>query len=269
MSFIDQAEEKLSLLWTQLGLNLGFIDSDTTTGSDELQTPVVVQQPDSAAMLFRLQQVGLPDSYTPYLPAIAGAAIANLPNYDGLDAYVFALVLCGLISRESGVGELLSPSGSAGVGDLGPRWKIQIPDWCSQDVYTDCVTGNTKPDSKGRTLHEIQPPAAFGAQERGWGYGIAQLDFASYWQSSEFASGWTDPVWHVNEAARHLCADVESLASLSAGISAYNCGRGGARSALALGLDPDSKTTNKNYGMDVIRRANKYGAGVTYSSSGG
>lgn len=274
MAWYDLIVADAALAWTQIEIALGIIDpsDDDSEEPEETEDPdgddSTVESPDSSALLGRLQQSGLPDSFTPYLQAIADSGTVNEPSYSGVTNYQFALVLCGLLDRESEVGSALQPPGPSGVGDLGSRYKLKVPDWCA-GIYADCVTGNTEQDAKGRTTYEIQPPAAFGAEERGWGYGLGQLDFASYYTSGDFATRWTDPAWHINEVGRHLSSDVDALNSLSAGISAYNCGRGAARTALATGQDPDSKTTGGDYGTDVIRRANQWGAGLVYSAQGG
>lgn len=259
--------------WVSLALGVETVPDADVDEDDDTENPgaVVPPEPEDAADLQATIAEQLGDTYEAYLPAIAAAAINQEPDLDAINATQFAYVIAADLQRESIVGAALKPAGASGTGDPGIRWKSSKPAWLAQ--FPQCDTGLTKLDSHGNTLYQVTAPAAFGATTPGWGYGLMQLDFESYYSSTAFQQNWSDPVWNINEGARHMSSDIDFLHSVAAGIAAYNHGRAGVRRNLAQGVDVDTNTTpgpralngpgKGDYSKDVLQIANGWGASLS------
>lgn len=109
----------------------------------------------------------------------------------------------------------------------------------------------------------LDKPGPEGRGDNGHGRGLMQIDDRYH----EFArSGrWYDPTANLQYAATVLI-DARAYihnrfpflspeALLHATISAYNAGPGNVAKAITAGRDPDSATTGRDYGRDVLSRA--------------
>ena len=267
----------ISQFFVSLALAVGLeaVPDTDVTDSDEESAPDVPAEPDGAADLQATLTDFLPASLQQYARPIAAAAVANEPDLESVNAAQFAYLLAAIMLRESLAGALLSPHGPTGTGDPAARWVSKMPAFVAQFPATS--DGQTKQSSKGATLYHLVPPAAFGATSAGWGYGLMQLDFASYWQSSGFAANWQDPTWNINTAAALLSKNIDALHDAQAGVAAYNHGISPVRANIAAGLDIDHGTTPGprllngagagDYSLDVLTIANGYGAGLPVQES--
>jgi len=142
-------------------------------------------------------------------------------------------VICGIGSRESGWGTLLTPPGPGGTGDAAPR-KSRKP----------FRSGPMPPDGKG------------------FARGLMQVDFDAF----PFAQSgnWQDPqanihfgcgVLHDNLRLIRSRTSLQGLMQLRAAIAAYNCGGGWVLKAIQQGKDVDAYTKKGNYSADVLNRA--------------
>ncbi|WP_114226613.1 MULTISPECIES: M15 family metallopeptidase [Sphingomonas] len=165
-------------------------------------------------------ELELAETYKPFV-----AASAAKYSLDPLLVYALG-------SRESDWGLTLKPPGPAGTGDWRPRsaakWGYSMP-----------------PDGLG------------------WGRGLLQAD---YQQPFAQTGNWRDPGANIDHGCRELAENIAyfdahkapNIDPLRAGVAAYNCGRGGVRTAIAAGLDVDHFTTGKNYSADVLYRRTRF-----------
>lgn len=176
-------------------------------------------------------RAGLPGVGQAYAPDIAAAAVATAPAELGPDAQErWAFLLAGVVSRESAFGVLLRPRGPNGLGDFG----------------------------HGHGLGQVDD--RFNAAEPDW----------SKKRLAHIASGdWTDPTKHLLFCARYLrhlwdrLSSVEDLGErLRAAAAAYNAGLPAVQAQFAQGNDPDAATTHRDYGADVLARAEKFASGA-------
>ena len=108
----------------------------------------------------------------------------------------------------------------------------------------------------------FSPPGPKGTGDGGLAHGIWQVH-QKYWPQILAAPG--DPVHGARIAAQVVRQAAVSLSrelvgrapaeALRAVVAAYNAGPGAVGTALRAGLEPDSVTTGKNYGRDVLMRA--------------
>lgn len=198
--------------------------------------------------------------------------------------------IVGLMLRESGSSLYLSPRTAAGVGDPTPRWfaKDSVPQWANDYAL---VSGRTR-IKDGVEQYEVVPPAAGGAEDAGWGYGLMQIDWVSHRPFIE-SGAWKDPAKNIEYGARVLLEAINYFKSspgriqsyrgetigpetsdatytdprpltgdllTRAALAAYNAGTVRVLWAIARGKDPDSVTTkgssgSPDYGTDVRDRA--------------
>lgn len=107
----------------------------------------------------------------------------------------------------------------------------------------------------------LSPPGPAGVGDSGHGRGLMQIDDGAH----EFArtGPWRDPRKNVFFGCQLLAGNRESLRReglsgrflLKATLASYNAGLGGVQRALRDGDDPDSRTTGRDYGKDVMDRA--------------
>jgi soluble lytic murein transglycosylase-like protein len=99
-----------------------------------------------------------------------------------------------------------------------------------------------------------------GTGDGGHGHGLMQIDDRSHgaWLGS---NDWTDPYTNISYAVGQiLLPALNTFGDARTAADAYNAGVGGVQKAIASGNDPDSPTTDGNYGSDVMRRAAKFTA---------
>jgi soluble lytic murein transglycosylase-like protein len=90
--------------------------------------------------------------------------------------------------------------------------------------------------------------------DNGWAHGIMQIDIR--WHPN-FTNNHRpdDHRANIMYGANYLARHYAEFRNWKHTASAYNAGAGNTRAALANGQDPDSRTTGKNYGQDVLNRA--------------
>jgi soluble lytic murein transglycosylase-like protein len=91
--------------------------------------------------------------------------------------------------------------------------------------------------------------------DHGHGRGLMQVDdrWHSWVNESE---DWKDPEANIRYAVTNVLAPAIGMFNdVKTGLAAYNAGPGAVRKALKRGADPDSVTTGKDYGADVLDRA--------------
>lgn len=187
-----------------------------------------------------------------YANQFAAAALSSCPR--GVDEYDWSLVLASICWRESRGGSVLLPKGPGGVGDTAPRWKSSIPEYAKE---LSLFTGRTKVSENGVTLYEIAPPNYAGASYAGWGYGLMQIDFAT-WRDWLDKETWKDPLENIAKGAEILSAYYDDLPSINHTIAAYNAG---VTRVKRLDTDNvDTVTTGKDYSSDVLATAKMWGA---------
>lgn len=109
---------------------------------------------------------------------------------------------------------------------------------------------------------------AVGMRETGWrnvrgadghGCGLMQIDDRA-WRAWCTTYNAFDPEANIRKGAEILAWGLKLFSpNWQAGIAAYNCGPGNVHKGLALTPpDPDARTTDANYGADVIRRCKLY-----------
>ena len=142
-------------------------------------------------------------------------------------------VVCGIGSRESGWGLLLTPPGPGGTGDFAPR-------------------KSTKPFRSGP-----MPPDGHG-----YGRGLMQIDFDAFpfaqtgnWQDPEANIAFGCRVLHNNLVYLQQNTSLQGLMLLRAAIASYNCGAGNVHKAIQNSQDVDVFTAHANYSADVVNRA--------------
>lgn len=178
-------------------------------------------------------------------PSFVDAAAKWRP--DDLGLYDFASILASICWRETRAGAVARPAGSAGTGDPSSRWLANPPAYATE---LGLLTGNSKVSTSGNTLYEVQPPAYANAQVRGWGYGLMQIDFASY-RSWLDENDWTSPDVNIDKGANIFMDSYEQCETLLAAVCGYNAGPVRANRV----ANPDSVTTGKNYGSSVLSTA--------------
>ena len=159
-----------------------------------------------------------------YADAIqSGAKLANVPE----------CLICGIGSRESHWGLLLTPQGPEGTGDT-----IKRP------TPTPFRSGTLPPDGGG------------------FGRGLMQIDFDAH--AFARTGDWQDPEKNIHYACgvlRDALTLLERKTQLKerelvrSTIAAYNCGAGRVLQALASNRDVDYFTYGRNYSRDVLNRA--------------
>ena len=210
----------------------------------------------------------LPSRARPYLDALLDA---------GREFDVSPFTIYGLIDRESLWGDYLKPRGPAGVGDITPRWKTEdeIARAYPWARAMNLITGKTRMRDRGGqsvTEFEVAPPKAGGAAYAGWGFGLGQLDFASFKDWIE-SGAWKDPTANIRKSTARLSNAIrffklpkgttvvgdprplEGRALLAASLSAYNAGETAVLKAIAQEKAPDSVTTGKDYARNSMARA--------------
>lgn len=141
-------------------------------------------------------------------------------------------VICGLGTRESRWGLILTPPGAAGTGD-----------YIKRNSMTEYRVGPLPPDGGG------------------FGRGLMQIDFDSH----PFARGedWKDPGRNIAYGGTVLAQGLawatrqglEGDVRLRAALAAYNCGPRNVGLALAAGRDVDYYTSHRDYSRDVLSMA--------------
>ena len=144
---------------------------------------------------------------------------ANLTSPASLSTMKWALFVAAIMDRESGGGIYLHPRGPAGRGDF-------------QD----------KGDGRGVV---------------GRGLGLMQLDIGAHPDLEAQPEKWQAPSWNIEQGARELRglytqlpAEMDQAEKFQRTADGYNAGPRALRHP-----DPDSITTGKNYGSDVVARA--------------
>ena len=166
-------------------------------------------------------RAGLSEIGRLYADELAEAAAASCPP--DVDPQTWAFTFAGIIERESGFGAFLSPRGPNGLGDYGHGHGLgQVDDRWNSD----------EPELSRRRMRHLE------------------------------SGDWTDPRKHLTfcavEVFRRAYDQLPQLGGderLKAAAAAYNAGAPAVLDALSLGADPDSVTTKKNYGRDVLARA--------------
>lgn len=217
--------------------------------------------------------LGLPTQTRPY-----AAELWEAGKIYGIDPFVLA----GIMERESISGAALYPRGPTGTGD----WTARPPGW-SISKHGKIVTQLPLTDGVLRwKAHPTLPngPYYIPEDEKGWGRGLMQLDFAIHydWLRSH---DWTNPATIIRKAASVLGdnlamaarAGLKGATLLHAAVSGYNLTPSVAIAAAKAGKNPDEKTTGGNYARDttgaklgVLDRADAFqkASGIKDDSSG-
>jgi hypothetical protein len=169
--------------------------------------------------LAEVLRASLPPRLARFGAELAAAAVRTAPAELGARAWAF--LLAGVMDRESRGGDVLSPRGPAGTGDVGHgRGLMQIDD---------------------RPYHLTEDDPRYNQKEAA--RSVVRMDFIE-------SGDWADPVKNIAFGAAHLRFYYDQADSLPAAIAAYNAGP----KALTA-RDPDSVTTGGNYSRDVQARA--------------
>lgn len=202
----------------------------------------------------------LPNRHAQFADAYAQAAGARAPVGPlSVSVSDFALLQAGLIDRESfykgSGGWALRPRGPQGTGDPATRWMdaSNFPDWVTD---LGLLTGNIRTDADtGYQEAEVAPPQWAGAEVPGWGYGLGQIDFAT-WKDWLASNDWKDPFVNLDKSADILSGYCVQLGTLRLGVAAYNAG---VDRVYRNRSNPDVVTSGGDYSADVIARASGFG----------
>jgi soluble lytic murein transglycosylase-like protein len=101
----------------------------------------------------------------------------------------------------------------------------------------------------------LKPRGPAGTGDHGHGRGLMQVDDRWHPWVNE-SEEWKDPEANIRYAVtRVLSPAIRMFHDVKTGLAAYNAGPGAVSKALKRGADPDSVTTGKDYGADVLDRA--------------
>jgi hypothetical protein len=225
--------------------------------SSDISIPAPTETPDSDALAQQLADA-LPNAHSQYASAYAIAAVQNPTKY--LDVQSFGLLMAGVVDRESKAGAFLKPRGPGGVGDPTSRW--MDPDNLPGYVTDDMKSGNVRDDGK----MEILAPAIPATQVRGWGFGLGQIDYASFkdWLAN---NDWTDPATNLTQCGAILANAIDQFGDVELGVCAYNAGVSRIKKANGDHDAANAKTTGGDYGSDVLSRAEGFGFTVSGKQS--
>lgn len=207
----------------------------------------------------------LPERSKPYARAIVEAA-----SYRGFSPFVVWAIMDH--ESRSGTAPGYVPSGPAGTGDTIMRWKTETQLGASysfarrMNLLTGRVrkAGEKRPDGSivKADEFEVKPPMAGGATRAGWGYGLMQIDYASFFDFID-SGKWKDPTENIKQGVEVLNqkraffqqrstapGDPRPLtgdALIRAAMAAYNTGEGNVLASLKAKQDIDRTTFTKDY----------------------
>jgi len=199
----------------------------------------------------------LPDRSKPYARAIIEASA---------DRDVSPFLMWAIMDHESrsGVAPGYTPQGPAGVGEAIPRWvsESRLATSYAFARRMGLLTGKTRKTSTGATEYEVRAPKMPGAPREAWGYGLMQIDYASFPEFIE-SGKWRDATENIRQGAEVLRqkmrffmlpstdpSDPRPLtgdALMKAATAAYNTGEGNVLKSLKAKADIDRTTYTKDY----------------------
>lgn len=245
---------------------------------------VAVSEKAMAALKFIQTEAGvqkfaaiLPDRSKPYARAIIDAAI---------DRDVSPFLMWAIMDHESRSGTALgyTPAGPTGVGEAIPRWvsESRLSTSYAFARRMGLLTGKTRKNTAGNTEYEVKAPKMPGAPREAWGYGLMQIDYASFPEFIE-SGKWRDATENIRQGAEVLRqkmrffmlnggggSDPRPLtgdALMKAAVAAYNTGEGNVLNSLKAKADIDRTTYTKDYSRkrwaDAASAASKFEQSLT------
>lgn len=213
-----------------------------------------------------------------YAPEIAAATMKLIVEPDGPQVVTprqFMWLKAAIIWRETmaGFAPGMVPVGPAGSGDWTARGG---PKWCAtphcklinspEELPKAWAPARTALIVDGKVTYPLHAfPWVIPDDDRGWGRGLGQGDWASQWEFIQQVNSYGVPLWQIPESSilwtagillGHLTHFPEDF---GAGCAAYNDGDGSEAYVLAHGEDVDAGTTGKNYSRAVLTWAAEWG----------